>query len=202
MPLSSLRRGSETRAVSSTSGVRRRVRDSVVRWLRWLPWCGWLAPSRADCVIWSCSDLRIVFASVRLGQGLGQDLSNCSASSASGDGVSCALSVRLRRQAWVKAGATFFDRLFKRLKHLRFCGVALFRAGFSLCLDGTLENRDRDAQKDEARRSTIAIANRGGIDGIPRHNDCHGESGVPGSKWLNVIPMCVSAFPDRRESRS
>jgi hypothetical protein len=24
----------------------------------------------------------------------------------------------------------------------------------------------------------------------------------PASKWLNVIPMCVFAFPDRRESRS
>ncbi len=24
----------------------------------------------------------------------------------------------------------------------------------------------------------------------------------PASEWLNVIPMCVFAFPDRRESRS
>ena len=72
---------------------------------------------------------------------------------------------------------TLFDRLLKRLKHLRYFGPTFLGELFSLLLDKTQENRDRDAQKDEAKKEHDGIANRAGAGGIPLRNDSGRDSG-------------------------
>ena len=77
----------------------------------------------------------------------------------------------------LNAGAILSDRVLKHLKHLRFCGLALFCDPFSFFGGQTLENHDRDARKEEDKKEHDGNANRTGIGGIPQRNDGGGESG-------------------------